>query len=93
MRIDVRFVGAVQADSLSAVSDQPVRSDLLFRLSGVVIEIPSLGERPEDVVPLAEYFADRMGCGLGDGVPLALSRVRWSGNVRELRLTIERAAA
>lgn len=91
--INVRFVAALQAESRAEMQRTPVRSDLLYRLSGVVIELPPLRARPEDIAPMAEHFADQVGCRLGSGVAALLARHPWMGNGRELRHTIERAAA
>lgn len=74
------------------------RLDLYHRLSGFVIELPPLRNRPDDIVPLAEYFRSEYtapgGAGCDGFAPEALEAMRayaWPGNVRELRLRIHRA--
>ncbi len=90
--VDVRFVAAVQAMNAREIDRRLLRFDLLHRLSGVVIELQSLSERPEDVMALAEHFAARVGQALDRSCQGALLNHLWPGNVRELRHTIERAA-
>lgn len=89
--IDVRFVGAVQDALEQQVSSGAFRRDLYQRLAGVVIELPPLVERMEDVVPLAEYFVEQRGQRLEPAATQELMSYAWPGNVRELRLAIERA--
>ncbi|MEO5769859.1 MAG: helix-turn-helix domain-containing protein, partial [Polyangia bacterium] len=74
------------------------REDLLFRLNVLEIRVPSLRERPEDILPLSRrflaFFARAVGRALPTFSPAAdrvLSEYPWPGNVRELRNTIERA--
>jgi len=96
--VDVRFVSATNRDLQSLCESGAFRADLYFRLSGVVVTIPSLRERPRDVVALAEHFAIEAARRLGRA-PVridasALDRIRahsWPGNIRELRNAIERA--
>lgn len=91
-RVDVRFIAAAQDDLAKRVEQGLFRPDLYQRLAGVVIRIPSLGERVEDVVPLARYFAERLHRSLDPSAESVLLEHRWRGNVRELRMSIERAA-
>jgi DNA-binding NtrC family response regulator len=75
------------------------RRDLLYRLNAVVVEVPPLRARPEDIEPLARRFVAEASAGQGlaaprtlDGAALAaLLAYPWPGNVRELRNAIERA--
>ena len=89
--VDVRVVGAAHEGLFTAVRTGGVRRDLFQRLAGVVIELPPLVERLEDVVPIAEYFAGTSGKTLEPGVGSVLEHHGWPGNVRELRFVIERA--
>jgi len=89
--IDLRVVAAVQERVGAALQAGSLRDDLYDRLRGVVIELPPLAERPEDIVPLAEAFAGRHGRVLEHGAARTLLQYDWPGNVRELRLVIERA--
>jgi DNA-binding NtrC family response regulator len=76
-----------------------LRLDLLYRLAGIVIEMPPLRDRPEDIPALAEHFLDeaRLEYGqekhLSAGVIDELVRRDFPGNVRELRHTVRRAYA
>jgi transcriptional regulator with PAS, ATPase and Fis domain len=91
-RVDLRVVSAVQEAIGSAVEGGRFRRDLFQRMAGVVIELPTLAARPEDVMPLAEHFAGIQGRRLEPGVDRVLLTHSWPGNVRELRMVMERAA-
>ena len=91
-RTHFRIVSAVQDDVAVRVVEGDFRVDLLQRLAGLVIPLPRLLEREEDVLLLAEHFAAGLGRGLDSGAEGVLRGHSWPGNVRELRLTIERAA-
>jgi len=90
-RVDLRVVSAVQDGLGVDIERGGFRRDLYQRVAGVVIELPPLTARPEDVVPLAEHFAALWGRRLEPGVERVLLSYAWPGNVRELRLVIERA--
>src|SRR5262249_47975595 len=97
-RANVRVVAATNRDIERDVRDGRFRADLLFRLSVVEITIPSLRDRPEDIVPLARHFIARLSEAAGRTPPelaksaeQALLAYAWPGNVRELRNAIERA--
>ncbi len=75
------------------------REDLLFRLNVITLEVPPLRERPEDIPGLASFFLHHVARDLGRaGLSFApdtmrlLQAYRWSGNVRQLRNIVERAA-
>jgi DNA-binding NtrC family response regulator len=89
--VEVRVVGAAHEGLLAAVRTGGFRRDLFQRLAGVVIDLPALVERLEDVVPIAEHFAEASGKTLEPGVASVLEHHSWPGNVRELRFVIERA--
>lgn len=89
--VDLRVVSAVQDDIGSALDRGAFRRDLYQRVAGVVIELPPLAARPEDVVPLAQHFAASLGKRLEPGAEDVLLDYSWPGNVRELRMTIARA--
>lgn len=89
--VDTRFVGAMQADVEEHVSRGMFRLDLYERLSGVVIELPPLIDRPGDVISLARHFAAQRGQVLEREALPVLDAHSWPGNVRELRHVIERA--
>src|SRR5207249_3180484 len=55
--LDIRVVAAAQEDIYEAVRVGSLRSDLFQRVAGVIVRLPALAERPEDIFPLAEHFA------------------------------------
>ncbi len=91
---DTRIVAATNQDLAAAVAEGRFRSDLYHRLSQIVIEVPPLRERPEDILPLAEFFlaAQRPGLRLAPATRAALLAHSWPGNVRELRNAVLKAA-
>ena len=95
--VDVRFVAATNRDLVREVDEGRFREDLYYRLSGFTVAIPPLRERSDEILPLAEAFLARAARGkplaLGRSAASALSAHPFPGNVRELRLAIERAAA
>ena len=96
---DVRIIGATNADLKQMCREGKFKEDLLDRLSFEVVFIPPLRERGEDILILANYFAQRMAmeCGhmdlpvFSEEVKTRLLNYSWPGNVRELKNTIERA--
>jgi NtrC-family two-component system response regulator AlgB len=95
-RADVRLVTATNINLEDAVKAGTFREDLLYRIKVVQIDIPSLRERPEDIVALAEQFLaefrnGRPVVGFTSEASAALSSYHWPGNIRELRNVIERA--
>jgi DNA-binding NtrC family response regulator len=96
--VDVRVIAATNKNLAQAVAAGRFRHDLYYRLSVVVIEVPSLRERAEDIPLLVECFVAQMA-GQGqrplkvtaEAVQL-LMRCPWPGNVRELRNAVERLA-
>ncbi len=99
VRVDVRIVGATNADLIDCVERGGFMHDLLDRLSFEVLYLPPLRERKEDILILANHFAARMAYELGrsetpefsDRVSAELEAHPWRGNVRELKNVIERA--
>ena len=97
--VDVRIVGATNADLQAMVDDGKFRDDLLDRLAFDVITVPPLRERTEDVLPLAVAFAINMVSemslpvfqGFSVRASSALLRHDWPGNVRELKNAVERS--
>ncbi len=94
VQVDVRIVAATNADLERAVEEGRFRSDLYHRLSQVVLRVPPLRERREDLAPLAELFLAgyEPEPKLTRGALVALERYHWPGNVRELRNVLTRAA-
>jgi len=97
-KIDVRIIASTNKDLHKAVSDNTFREDLYFRLNVFPIHVPPLRERFGDIPVLADYFLKKSAAGIGrnimeiHGEALALlGNYGWSGNVRELENTMERA--
>jgi len=90
-RVDLRVVSAMQDYSADGLESGRFRRDLFQRVAGVVIELPPLATRMEDVMPLADHFAGLQSRRLEPGCERVLLNYSWPGNVRELRLAIERA--
>jgi len=91
--VDLRVVASVQESPVGLVASGVLRLDLCERVAGVVIILPPLCEREDDVLVLADHFACQQGKKMGPAVYDLLRRYGWPGNVRELRATLERAAA
>ncbi len=96
--VDVRLVAATNRDLTRETEEGGFRQDLYFRLAVVVVNVPPLRERPDDVPLLARHFAARLAERHGVPVPsltddalAALSAHAWPGNVRELRNVLERS--
>lgn len=96
--IDVRIISATHKDLRKAIRAGEFREDLFYRLCVFPIDVPPLRERREDLVPLADHFLKKFSMGakmpmktLSKNALTKLLRLRWSGNVRELENTIERA--
>lgn len=87
-----RLVAATQRLDSVGGEGRVLRADLFQRLAGVVVELPPLAERLEDVIALAEHFARAADKALAPSALDVLCDYRWPGNVRELRKVIERAA-
>jgi hypothetical protein len=96
--VDVRVVAATHRDLDALVRERRFREDLYYRLQVLVLRIPPLRERREDIVPLTRHFLRLLSKGETPPVlaPDALAKFDgygWPGNVRELRNVIERALA
>jgi transcriptional regulator with GAF, ATPase, and Fis domain len=99
LKVDVRVLAATNRDLRAMVNQGTFREDLYFRLSVMHVELPSLRERREDIVQIANHFlkdvAQRRNLPLQftpDGLA-ALTSYSFPGNVRELRNIVERAAS
>jgi DNA-binding NtrC family response regulator len=93
---DARVVAATNVDLDRSVTEQRFRKDLYYRLGVIVIHIPALRDRREDIPLLIEQFVRNASARTGRHVAIspeaivALTSYRWPGNVRELENTIER---
>lgn len=97
IKVDVRVVAATNKDLLQEIDDKNFRMDLYHRLSVILIHVPSLNERKEDIPLLAERFTKEIcedhGMNRKVITPKAiaeLQEINWTGNIRELRNIIER---
>jgi DNA-binding NtrC family response regulator len=97
-RVDARVLAATARDLEAEVRAGRFRDDLFYRIHVVVIELPPLREREDDIAPLSRHFAARLAQRLGRPLSLSddaiawLEQQPWPGNVRELENAIERAA-
>lgn len=97
-KVDVRIIAATNRNLQHTISQGNFREDLYYRLSVFAVELPSLRERAEDVMPIAqgfiEAYAAKMGKNINHTEPSffeALTSYNWPGNIRELRNAIERS--
>jgi DNA-binding NtrC family response regulator len=94
IEVDARLVAATNCDLAEAVAQGRFRDDLYYRINVVELVVPPLGERPEDVLPLARRFAAEFSgspARLSPQAAQCLLAHGWPGNVRELRNAIQRA--
>ncbi|MGQ0641299.1 MAG: sigma 54-interacting transcriptional regulator [Gemmatimonadaceae bacterium] len=91
-RVRLRTVAAAQPAISERAARGQFRQDLLQRLCGAVIWLPTLAERRGDIPLLAQHFARSLGATSSDLALELLQSYNWPGNVRELRLVVERAA-
>jgi DNA-binding NtrC family response regulator len=89
-KVKVRVISATNADLSAMIREGRFREDLFYRLNTIEIPLPPLTERPDDILPLAEYFLDDDAV-LSDEARDAMLAYAWPGNVRELKNTIDRA--
>ena len=90
-QVKVRVLSATNADLKAMVRDGRFREDLYYRLNVIEVALPTLADRSDDVLPLADHFLAGRAV-LGDAAREALLAYAWPGNVRELKNAIERAA-
>ncbi len=96
--INVRIIAATHKDLRKSIVDKTFREDLFFRLNVIPIWIPPLRDRIDDIIPLAEFFLKKFAA-LNNSKATSFSKEAlesllenpWTGNVRELENTIERA--
>jgi DNA-binding NtrC family response regulator len=96
-KVNVRVFAATNKDLRKEIEAGNFREDLFHRLSVIVIRVPSLSERKEDIPLLAQHFlqliAEDYGQPMKEIAPSALKALQelpWTGNVREFRNVIER---
>lgn len=97
VKVDCRVLAATNKDLRKEISEGRFREDLYHRLAVILIHVPSLNDRKEDIPVLANHFIQLI-CS-DHGIPcktlnqsalIALQKVNWTGNIRELRNIIER---
>jgi Nif-specific regulatory protein len=95
--VDVRVLAATNKDLVSEVSAKNFRDDLFFRINVIVIEVPPLRARKEDIPPLIDHFRDKLAKkfqreypSLDPAVVDQFMAYQWPGNIRELENTLER---
>jgi DNA-binding NtrC family response regulator len=98
VKVNIRIIATSNRDLAEAVKHNTFREDLLYRLNVVNLRIPSLRERPKDILALARHFAQKYAEANGvvfraisPGTERVLVSHSWQGNVRELENTIHRA--
>jgi len=97
-RVDIRFITATNKDILKAVKEGNFREDLYFRINVVMLKLPPLKERKEDIIILARHFLDKFANEIGKNIKFfddatlkLMTDYSWPGNVRELQNIVERA--
>ncbi len=95
--VDVRVIAATNKNLLQEVDDKNFRLDLYHRLGVIIIDVPSLNQRQEDIPALANHFAKQIALEYGqhkkeiEKTAMELLQTKpWHGNIRELRNVIER---
>ncbi|CAI8381075.1 MAG: Transcriptional regulatory protein ZraR [uncultured Bacteroidota bacterium] len=95
--VDVRVIAATNKDLLNEIKEGRFREDLYHRLAVIMIHVPSLDDRKEDIPLLVSHFVDLLSKEQGlekksfsDGAYFKLNAYPWTGNVRELRNVVER---
>ena len=97
INVDVRIIAATNKNLKQEIENKTFREDLYHRLSVIIINIPSLNERLDDIPLLAEHFIDQIckeygkpKLKIGKKATEQLKQKQWTGNIREFRNVIER---
>ena len=97
IKVDVRVLAATNKDLKKEISEGNFREDLYHRLAVILIKVPALNDRREDIPLLINYFTKRIASEHGtaqkqfsDKAIKLLQEYDWTGNIRELRTVIER---
>jgi nitrogen regulation protein NR(I) len=98
LRVDVRVLAATHRDLEAAIREKEFREDLFYRISVVILRVPPLSERTEDIPDLVKFFMQRYAADLGVEAPSIqpdaldwLRKQAWPGNVRELENVVRQA--
>ncbi|WP_299395578.1 sigma-54 dependent transcriptional regulator [uncultured Gelidibacter sp.] len=97
IKVDVRVVAATNKNLTKEIEEGRFREDLYHRLAVILIQVPSLNDRREDIPLLIDYFANKIASENGtaakkftDNAIKQLQEYDWTGNIRELRNVVER---
>ena len=97
IKVNVRILAATNKNLLEEIKNNNFREDLYHRLSVILIEVPSLNDRPSDIPLLVDYFSKKISDEHGmpnkefsDKALKELQQLNWTGNIRELRNVVER---
>ncbi|MCD6596301.1 MAG: sigma-54-dependent Fis family transcriptional regulator [Bacteroidales bacterium] len=97
IRVDVRIIAATNKNIKQEIENKNFREDLYHRISVILIHVPPLNERLEDIPLLAEHFNKQIAAEYGDKQKLItadaikeLKKINWTGNIREFRNVLER---
>jgi transcriptional regulator with GAF, ATPase, and Fis domain len=97
IKVDVRVVAATNKDLKKEIAEGRFREDLYHRLAVILINVPSLNERRDDIPLLISHFAEKIASEQGNAIkefsPKAIKLLQeydWTGNIRELRNVVER---
>ena len=97
IKVNVRVIAATNKDLKLEISEGRFREDLYHRLAVILIKVPALNDRREDIPLLIEHFSDKIATEQGNAIKLfsgeaikLLQEYDWTGNIRELRNVIER---
>ncbi len=95
--VDVRIIAATNKNLRDEIANNNFREDLYHRLSVIIIEVPSLNERTDDIPLLADHFISEFCHQQGkplkqfdEAAMIELQKIEWTGNIRELRNVVER---
>lgn len=96
--INCRFISATNVEPLKAINENMIRRDIFYRLAKVIIQVPPLKDRENDVILLSKHFMNKINkqCGtsveeISTGLKQVFLKYNWPGNVRELENIIEGA--
>ena len=98
LTMDVQIIASTNKDIVKVVVQKAFREDLYYRLTGMMLHLPPLRERPEDIPPLVEAFISEFSAEYGKNVTgitsqalMRLTQVAWTGNIRQLRSSVQKA--
>jgi DNA-binding NtrC family response regulator len=97
IKVDVRVIAATNKDLRKEIEGKRFREDLYHRIAVIIIEVPPLNDRREDIPQLVEHFIQQV-CGeygiapkkISPEAVSAMQKLNWTGNIRELRNVVER---